>query len=226
MPSPVVDLPWSLLRRISRARVFVARHPGIYWLVVGSVAAGSALAVDHRLDRVDDARAAWGASRAVLVAVRDLEPGSALDPLSVVTRLLPAAALPGGAGDELPADAIALHRIVAGEVVLRHHVAPGTGAAGRLPPGTAGILVPAVGLQMQLAVDDVVDVVGIDDPLGGQTGGTGSVLAPGGVVIATTEDALVVAVPEAVAAGAAAAAASGRAVLVLRRAPASVLAAP
>jgi hypothetical protein len=58
MPSPVVDLPWSLLRRISRVRVFVARHPVVYWILVGALAATAALAVDQRLDRVAEARAA------------------------------------------------------------------------------------------------------------------------------------------------------------------------
>ena len=220
MPSPVVDLPWSLLRRLSRARVFVARHPVVYWTLVGTLAATAALAVDQRLDRVAEARAAWGTSRSVLVAVRDIEPGAALGPRSVVSRVLPVAALADNAVGAVPAGAVALHRIVAGEVVLGHHVAPGPGAAGRLPAGTSGILVPASASGLPLALGDVVDVVAIDDPLGAQAGGDGSVLAAAGLVIGTTDDALVVAVDDADAARAAAAAASGRAVLVLRRTPA------
>ena len=134
--------------------------------------------------------------------------------------MLPVAALADNAVDAVPAGAVALHRIVAGEVVLGHHVAPGTGAAGRLPAGRSGILVPASASGLPLALGDVVDVVAIDDPLGAQVGGGGSVLAADGLVIGTTDNALVVAVDDADAAGAAAAAASGRAVLVLRRTPA------
>ena len=99
MPSPVVDLPWSLLRRISRARVFLARHPVVYWILVGTLAATAALAVDQRLDRVTEARAGGGTSRSVLVAVRDIEPGASLDPRSVVSRVLPVAALADNAVD-------------------------------------------------------------------------------------------------------------------------------
>jgi hypothetical protein len=156
----------------------------------------------------------------VLVAVRDIEPGGSLDPRSVVSRVLPVAALADNAVDAVPPGAVALHRIVAGEVVLGHHVAPGTGAAGRLPTGMSGILVPASATGLPLALGDVVDVVAIDDPLGAPAVGGGSVLAADGLVIGTTDNALVVAVDDADAARSAAATASGRAVLVLRRAPA------
>ena len=221
MPSPVVDLPWSLLRRISRARVFLARHPAVYWILVGALAVAAALAVDQRLDGVTEARAAWGTSRSVLVAVRDIEPGASLDPRSVVSRVLPVAALADNAIDAVPAGAVALHRIVAGEVVLGHHVAPGTGAAGRLPAGMSGILIPASASGLPLELGDLVDVVAIDDPLGAEADGGGSVLAANALVIGATDDALVVAVDDGDAAAAAAAAASGRAVLVLRRTPAA-----
>ncbi len=220
MPSPVVDLWWSLSRRISRMRIFVARHPRVYWLVVAALAATAAITVDHRLDRVAEARAAWGASRAVLVAVRDIEPGGDVDHRSVETRVLPVAALPGDAIDAAPPGAVALHRIVVGEVVLGHHLVPGTGAAGRLPAGTSGILVPAPASGLPLTIGDVVDVVAIDDPLGTNGTGAGSVIAADGLVIGTTEGAVVVAVADDEAGGAAALAASGRAVLVLRRMPA------
>lgn len=221
MPSPVLDLPWSLLRCLSRVRVFVARHPVVYWTLVGTLAATAALAVDERLDGVADARAAWGTSRSVLVAVRDIESGASVDSRSVVSRVLPVAALADDTLDAVPAGAVALHRIVAGEVVLGHHVAPGTGAAGRLPEGMSGILVPTSSAGLPLTLGDVVDVVAIDDPLGAQAGGGGSVLAADGLVIGTTDNALVIAVDDTEAAGAAAAAASGRAVLVLRRTPAA-----
>ena len=216
---PRPELPWPAVRSLARARVFVARHRLAYWLTVGAVALGSAVTVQARLSAVDATRRAWGDTRTVLVADHPLAAGAPLAG-AVSPRDLPRAVLPDDVVGALDGDAVALHAIGAGEVLVTQHVAPGSGLAAALPSGTAGVAVPLTGSGPPLSVGDLVDLVLADDPLG-PTGdaSVGQVLSSAGPVVAVTETAVVVAVPEAAAPAAAAAAAEGRAVLVVRRSP-------
>jgi hypothetical protein len=215
---PRLEVPWSVVRSLAHARLFVARHRLAYWLAVGAVAVGAATSVQTRLTSVDAARRAWGDTRTVLVADRPLAAG---EPLAgaASARDLPVAALPIDAVERLDEDAVALHAIGAGEVLAAQHVAPGTGLAAALPRGTAGVAVARTDAGPRLSIGDLVDVVLADDPLGATGGPAGRVLSAGTAVVDVTESAVVVAVPEADAPLAAAAAAGGRAVLVVRRTP-------
>ena len=68
----------------ARMRQLLARSPWILWAVIGALALAAAALAARAMARVDDARAAWGDTRAVLVATADIEPGAAL---AGVTRL-------------------------------------------------------------------------------------------------------------------------------------------
>jgi hypothetical protein len=209
-----------VVRSLARIRVLLARHRLAYWATVAAVAVGSAAIVQARSSAVDAARRAWGETRTVLVADRPLAAGDALAG-AVSLRRLPLAALPRDAVDALVPDAVALHALGTGEVLVAQHVAPGTGVAAALPSGTAGVAVPLTGSGPPLAVGDLVDVVLAGDPLGptGDDAASGQVLSTAAPVVAVTETAVVVGVREPAAPAAAAAAAEGRAVLVVRRMP-------
>lgn len=216
MPPSTNDPLSRLIRANASARVAIARRPHLYWIAVAAVALAVAVSVRHQLQRVDAARDAWGTPHRVLVATRAVEPGEALT-AAVAERTLPGAAVPASAIDSVEPGAVAQHPLGAGEVLLAHHVAPGTGLAGRLPAGTAGVAVAGVNAALPLALGDIVDVVAIDDPLGGTAGAAGTVLATGSTVVALTDGGAVLAIPTDAAPTSAAALAGGRAVLVLAR---------
>lgn len=100
------------------------------------------LLVQQQMDGVDDARAAWGETRPVLVARHDHRPG---DLLVVDTVDLPRAAVPESAMDEVAAGSTARQEVAAGEVVVTGDLTSGIGPAG--------------------AVDDGRVVVPVSDPL-------------------------------------------------------------
>jgi hypothetical protein len=52
-----------------RVRVFLAHHRWIYWLVVCALAGAVGLMVHAELRKVDTARAAWGETTSVFVAI-------------------------------------------------------------------------------------------------------------------------------------------------------------
>jgi hypothetical protein len=144
----------------ARARLFLARHPRVYWLAVVVLATGVAVGVQRQLDEVDDARQRWSTVRAVAVAAHDHQPGDALS-----TRMieLPPAAIPATALEQPPSDARALQRIGTGEVVVAADVMPGTGPAAGAQPGT--LVVPIVdplardvriGLGVQIVAEGIV----------------------------------------------------------------------
>jgi len=217
MPSPTTDPLSVLVRAIARTRVAIARRPHLYWIAIGVVASAAALGVRQELRQVDAARASWGASRQVLVVTRPIDAGEELAADSIEHRVLPVAAVPDSALEGAAAGLVALHPLAPGEVLLDHHVSSGTGLGGRLPEGTAGVVVSGVASALSLDPGDLVDVVSIDDPLGGAGPPAGTVLATGATVISIAEDGVVIAVPADVAPTAAAAVAGGRAVLVLAR---------
>ena len=111
---------------VAAARRILVRRPWIYWSLVVLAALGTAASVLERSDRIDAARAAWGTSRTVWVAVGDHAPG---DRLSVEAREWPAAAVSDGAlaDTAVPGDAIARQHIGAGEIVQSVDVATSDG---------------------------------------------------------------------------------------------------
>lgn len=167
-------------------RRFLVRHPWVHWAFVALVVVGSAASMLQRSDRVDRAREAWGAQRAVWVAVVDHAPG---DPLVVERRDLPAAMLPAGA---VAADGTAPQRwargaIGAGEVVHDVDVVAADGPQALTPDGWLGVPVvesPASGAL----IGDRVHVVS-----------DGVVVSSEAIVVGHHDDVTVVAVPAEVA---------------------------
>ena len=87
-------------------RRVLARRPWLYWAGVAGLAVLAGGLVSHAASGIDDAKAAWGEPRAVLVAVADVEPGGGR-PAGTEPREDPGAVVPSGAGRGLPPSAIA-----------------------------------------------------------------------------------------------------------------------
>lgn len=145
---------------VVRVRVFLARHPWWYWIAVAALAIAIAAMARDRLAEVDRTRQEWGASRGVIVADRDHEPG---DELRVSTIELPAAAVPPSALETLPPDARLRQRVASGEVLVATDVAHSDGPAARAGPGTVvvGVIDPAapvdeIGVAVRIVAEGVV----------------------------------------------------------------------
>jgi len=144
----------------ARARLFLARRPWVYWLAVAMLALGVAAGVQDRLRAVDEARDRWSTVRAVAVADHDHQPGDALATSSVV---LPVAAIPPNALDQVTAGDRARQRIGRGEIVVAVDVIPPAGPAAGADTGT--LVVPIVdplargvriGLPVQIVAEGLV----------------------------------------------------------------------
>ena len=177
-----------------RARLVLARHPWIYWAVVATLAAVAAGAVHSEMSSIATERNGWGATRSVLVAQRQLEPG---DPIAAVLVTLPVAALPEDALAEHPVGTLVRQRVAAGEVLTALDVTSRTGPAALAEEDTVVVAVSdplardvAPGLRVHIAAD-------------------GLVVADDAEVTAITDDVIFVAVSEAEAPTVAAAAQQG-----------------
>jgi hypothetical protein len=182
----------------ARARLVLARRPSLYWLVVAVLAALAAYAVHAQQQSIGAERERWGASKAVLIAARTIEPGD-----EVVAELvdLPVAALPDDALTEASPGMLVRQRVAKGAVLTRFDVTAGRGPAALAGPGTVVVALSdplardvAVGLAVQVAAD-------------------GLVLADAAVVSAVVDDVVFVAVDRRDAPSVAAAAQQGAAAL-------------
>ncbi len=144
----------------ARARLFLARHPSVYWVAVVVLAAGVAAGVRGQLRAVEAARERWAEFDQVLVAVREHDPGDVLATRAVE---LPVAAIPPSALDRPPPGARATQRINLGEIVVAADVMPPEGPAAGASPGT--IVVPIadplarevrIGLDVRIAAEGLV----------------------------------------------------------------------
>jgi hypothetical protein len=123
-----------------RIRRLVARHPSVRWSLVTTLAvAAGALVWDAGAD-VDDARAAWGRTRTVLVAVEPIAPGDRLHD-AVERRQVPEPVVADDAPDHLDADAVARQHVGAGEIIGAADVAPGVGRTALLQHGDAAVAI-------------------------------------------------------------------------------------
>ena len=186
---------------LARARVFLARHPSVYWLAVSALAAVAAAIAWSAASGVESARLAWGEQRTVWVAVGEVAPGG---PIVVAERSLPAAAVPDGAAERVPTGAVAVQRLTRGEVVTDADL--GTGVLELLPPGWRAVAITTDPARLPAVVGDHVSVYA-----------DGRVLAPDGIVVSAVEGVLTVAVAEVDAGDVASAAGAQTAVLALRR---------
>lgn len=195
----------SLLLLPVAVRRLLARRPWIHWVVVLVFAVGTGFAMRQRVAGIDEARRAWGETRAVLVASHDARPGDVVefDIRDVPVAVVPPAALP----DDMTRDVlIARQDVSAGEIITASDVGRGgaDGAAALLPDGWAAVPVaesPPLGAAIGARVQVVSD---------------GIVLAPEAVVVGYHDDVTLIGVPTAAAPMVAAgAAAGGVAVLLL-----------
>lgn len=140
----------------------VLQRPVVRRTIVVLVALGTAAAVAGVLRSTQQARAAWGDARPVVVAVRALEPGDVLDAAAVEVRDLPTVAVSAEALASPPAHATVREPIAAGEPVVPGRLAPTgvTGTAALVPDGHRAVGIPVGQLATPpLAPGDVVDVV-------------------------------------------------------------------
>jgi Flp pilus assembly protein CpaB len=189
-PKPRSRRPAGIRPRF-RPGLALRRDPRLWWLLVLSVALTAGWIASSVVSRADRARHAWGASDAVLVAERDLQPGDEVGAHDVSLERRPATMVPATALHELPAGAVVHERVLTGEVLVTERLAAAglSGLAATLPAGTRAVAVPVEpGMAPPLAVGDQVDVL---VALPAETAGDG----PPGFAVAT--DALVVAVDDA-----------------------------
>ena len=165
------------MHQLAWVRLMVARHPSIYWLTLGVIAAAVALSTARAVERVDAARRSWGRQQTVWVASAAIGPG---EPIRSATRLMPMAVVPVDAVRADPAGTAARQRVGPGEIITNTDVTT-RGTAGLVPNGWVAFALPTgVGL---FRVGDHLSVYA-----GGQ-------LASPGLVVGDTDAALMVAVP-------------------------------
>jgi pilus assembly protein CpaB len=140
------------------------RRPRLRRLLVLGLAALVGTVVATTVQRADAARAAWGRSRPVVVAVRDLPPGHVLDDGDTEVVAMPAPVVPDGALARVAPGRVVRAGVFEGEVLSRRRLsAPGVeGAAALVPAGARAVAVPVeAGSAPALAVGQRVDVVGL-----------------------------------------------------------------
>lgn len=163
-------------------RRVLAKRPWLYWAAVGSLALTVGVLVSQAASGIDDAKAAWGEPRPVIVAVDDVEPGGSLA-AATERRDIPAPLVPAGAATSLEPDAVARQRLGEGEVVMAHDVSAIDGPQALMPPGWLSVAI----------AEAVPSGARLGDRVAVATGGL--LLAEGGLVVGVAGDAVLVAVP-------------------------------
>lgn len=133
---------------LPRVRLLLARRPWLYWLLVGLCAAGVWAGVAGAQAQVARARAGWGSTQRVWVAMADVTAGQALQ---AAARDYPAAMVPPSALTALPAGSLAAQAVAEGEVLVAGDVRDAT----TVPGGWLAFAIPADGAPALLAGDRV-----------------------------------------------------------------------
>ena len=190
--SPALSRRWQRLPR--RLRIVLATKPLAYWSLTLLVAGTVGYAMYSIVASADATRAGFGTMQAVVVAVRHVEPGAALDASNTEIRELPVALLPEGVLTRLPGGATANTTLLAGEPVHRRRIGrAGDGpVAAMLPDGTRGLAVPRDESSLPLRPGDRVDVVAAFTV---GAGGSARLVAAGVTVAHVSDRSVVVAVP-------------------------------
>jgi Flp pilus assembly protein CpaB len=198
---------------VRRAPLRLRRRPVPYWVTASAVAVGTAALVGHIAAGAAEARDRWGTLRPAVVVIHDVGAG---EPVDAEVRMLPRALVPRSALTSVPARAIALTGLEAGETLLATRLAGtrGSAVAARLPRGTRGVAVP-VGSGLPLTVGDHVDVLATFDEASASDGAPTFIVAKGALVVHVGHDAVTVAVTERAAPRVAYALAAGAVELVL-----------
>lgn len=145
---------------VANARMFLARRPWVYWVVVAALTALVIVVVRDRLTAIDARRESWGATQGVLVADHDLAPG---DPIDVSRVDVPLAVLPAGAITDLPPDARLRQRVAAGEILVGIDITATPGPAGGADPDTVVVAISeplgrslTTGLAVQVTAEGII----------------------------------------------------------------------
>lgn len=136
-------------------------------MVAVVIALAVASTVVDRVRTADEVRRTWGSTAAVLVARQDLPAGAQLTPAQFRRVAWPAALLPDDPVTELAPGVRLRHAVGRGELLVTARLdetARGELAA-RLGPDERAVRVRLAVPMRGLAVEDLVDVVPVSDPL-------------------------------------------------------------
>jgi Flp pilus assembly protein CpaB len=198
-PKPPVRPLVPSLPRVPFA-LALRRRPRLRWALVALLALCVGLLVQGAVSRADAVRAAWGRTRTVVVATRDLPVGHVLGAGDTARKEVPAALAPPGALAAVPAGRAVRMPVFDGEVLVQRRLAPPGvgGVAARLPAGMRAVAIPTEpGTAPRLQVGQRVDVVAVAASSDGSV--PGFVLARAAPVVDVREGAAAVAVdPEVV----------------------------
>jgi len=196
-PSPSDHRALPRPRPRLRLGLALRRRPALRWALTALVALAVAAVVASVVSGADEARAAWGATRSVVVATRDLGVGHELEADDTRRTELPDRVLPDDAVRRSPTGRVVHSPIFEGEVLVDGRLAPPElrGVAAALPTGTRAVAIPAeAGTTPDIEVGHRVDVIVALPPDDTGAGPPGIVVAAGAPVVAVTEQAVTVAV--------------------------------
>lgn len=124
---------------LPRVRVWLVRHPLVYWAVVVAAATVVVVGVSGAIAGIDRRRTAWGHTVRVWVVTGDTPSGGTVD---AEPRDYPVAMVPAAALTSAPRGALARHPLARGEVLVTGDIAAG-GLAALVPDGWVALSVPA-----------------------------------------------------------------------------------
>lgn len=185
-------------RRRLRPGLALRRDPRLWWAVVITLALGVGMATSRFVSTVERTRSAWGASVRVLVAARDLAPGTQVSPGDVRWEARPRATVPRSALRSLPADATVREGILRGEVVVASRLARAglSEVAARIASGMRAVAIPTEpGTAPPLSIGDRVDVLVALPPEAAGDGPPGFTLVSDAAVVSVEDASVTVAVP-------------------------------
>lgn len=169
-----------------------------YWALSALLAAITAVVVSGLAGRAGSLSARYGDLRTVVVAVRDIGMGTAIEDGDVSEREVPGSLVPTDAptreGDVV--GRVAVMPAVAGLPVVEAHLAPAgsTRPGAMLPAGSRAVAVPNGSSSTPVRIGDHVDVLATLDPAAAPDLEPTFVVAAGALVVDVTESAVTVAV--------------------------------
>jgi Flp pilus assembly protein CpaB len=166
-----------------RAHFWARRHRVVPIISLVALASGSGAYVRATVAHTEELAAAWGSTVAVVVATRDLVPGTLVAEADLAEAVRPIVMVPGGSLSS-PQEAtgrVVTATVLAGEAVPDRRLAP-TGAGGPGALVTAdrrAVTLPAGEAAVPAAAGDRLDLVAVVD---------GTTVATDAVVVATGPD--------------------------------------
>lgn len=189
----------------------LAQRPAVRRGLVVALAVATGLVVAGLVRSGAAARQSWGATQAVAVVTRDLQPGDVVGPDTVEVRDLPTAVVPAEALSEVAPGTVVRQPVAAGEALVPTRLAPDglTGTAALVPGGYRAVSVPSAPAGAPpLVVGDQVDVLAVlppelvtgvapGEPAAGRPGGEPAFpLVERAIVVDVGDEAVAVAVPQ------------------------------